>query len=335
MGVILLLVYVVIYFAADFISKLILQAFNLILIIIMLLYASFGIYTIVLTSQQSPDSAFIKNGWSLLSAYSKIYFYDNNIQVLYDTYFLRMLTTGCIYLFMFICGFFLIIFNYIYTEKIDYIWRPPLRSKLRDERAQRYIDYYGLYNKEYKMLLEMHNQSQKAFNNINNVNNDNNIIQQEPNNQVNNFDYKNFNSNNENAQLINDNINYNQIADNVQNENNLNYNLNVNQVNSQANQGSIDASGNNKILNVLERNNKSDSKKHLLSNENKNINSNIESNQVSRGSLDKNNQRNSNDNSIGNNLLNNADEQSNILDNKADFPKKNFIPPRKLVRKKK
>jgi len=330
MGVILLIAYVVIYFAADFISKIILQAFNLILIIIMLLYAVFGVYSIFLALQQSENSAFIRNAWTLLSAYSKIYYYDNDIKMLYNSYFLRMLATGCVYLFIFICGFFLIIFSYIYTEKIDFIWRPPLRSKLRDERAQRYINYYGIYNKEYKMLLEMHNQDNKALNNnIISSNNNNNIQLQD-----NNLNYNNLNSNPENAQLINGNNNYydNKIGNSVGNDNNLNYN--ANKAASHGNATSNDASGNNRILQVLERNNKSDSKKNLLSNENKNINSNINSNHISKGSLD-NNARRSNDNSIANDLINNAEERSNILDNKPDQTKKNLIPPRKLVRRNK
>lgn len=318
----------------------------------MLLYAIFGIYAIVLATQQSPESPFIKNAWTLLSAYSKIYYYDNDIKVLYNSYFLRMLVTGSVYLFIFVCGFFLIVFSYIYTEKIDFIWRPPLRSKLRDERAQRYIDYYGMYNKEYKMLLEMHNQDQKALNS-NNINN-NNVVNTNNNNhqQQENVNYNNYNSNPENAQLINDNnLNYNSNNNNNnysnsnKNSNNKNFvnennysqpNYEKSKLASQANAASNDASGNNKILQALERNNKSDSKKNLLSNENKIINSNIDSNQISRGSLDKNNNaRNSNDNSIGNNLINNADERSNILDNKPEAGKKNLIPPRKLVRRNK
>ena len=152
MGIILLFVFIIIYFSSDFISKKILQAFNLILIILLLLYLSFGIYSLVLASQQSIDSAIIKNSWTLLSAYSKIYYYSNDISVLYQTYFLHMNLTGSLFLFIFTCGFFLVIFTNAYIEKIDKIWRPPLRSKLRDERAERYIDFYSKYNNDYKIL---------------------------------------------------------------------------------------------------------------------------------------------------------------------------------------
>lgn len=325
MGVIFLLVLITIYFAADFISKKILQTMNLILIFIMLLYAIFGIYAIVLATQQSPQSIFIKSAWTYLSAFSKIYYYNNDINVLYNTYFLHMILTGSIYLFIFVFGFFLIIFNYIYTEKIDIIWRPPLRSKLRDERAERYINHYARYNKEYKMLLEL--QEQKDFNNNKNLK-----TYSEENNINNNMEkvalkYENYGNN------FNSNYNYNNLAGNFQNDANAKNYYNNNKIDSHENL-KRDISENDKISNnALDKNNKSDSKKHLLTNENKNINSN----KVSR-SGDKNNIRNSNENSIANNI-NNVDEKSNILENnnqQDENAKKNVVPPtRKLIKRSK
>jgi len=325
MGVILLFVLVTIYFAADFISKKILQTMNLILIIIMILYAIFGIYACILATQQSPQSTFIKSAWTYLSAYSKIYYYNNDINILYNTYFLHMILTGSIYLFIFIFGFFLIIFNYIYTEKIDFIWRPPLRSKLRDERAERYINHYARYNKEYKMLLEL--QEQKDFNGNKNLKTyieENNI-----NYNMEKVALKSENYNNN----YNSNYNYNSLKGNFQYDANAKNNYNNNKIDSQENLKKDISENEGVSNNVLERNNKSDSKKHLLTNENKNINSN----KVSR-SGDKNNVKNSNDNSIANNI-NNVDEKSNILENNNQLEenaKKNVAPPtRKLIKRSK
>ena len=64
-----------------------------------------------------------------------------------------MVLTGASYLFIFIFGFFQVIFIYIFNDKIDNFWRPPLRSKLRDERSERYINYYRIYDGEFLMAV--------------------------------------------------------------------------------------------------------------------------------------------------------------------------------------
>lgn len=324
LGIILLFLLIIVFFSADYISKKILQTCNLLLILLLILYLSFGIYTIVLATQQSTETTFIKNGWTLLSAYSKIYYYKNDINVLYQTYFLNMLVTGGIYLFIFLCTFFLMIFTYVYTEKIDIIWRPPLRSKLRDERASRYINYYSMYNKEYKMLLEMQNrtgefkQNKESYPNYVNSNQYNNaenlaLKSEDHNNKnqiynPNNFENINYDNSKINSQEVNDNKNNNiLIPNNRMIRENLEYNnqLNIKQDKNVNNSGS---------------------KKNLLMNENKNV----DANQIS-GSLDKNSVKNNIDNSIQNNI--HIDERSKILDKKHDNISNPNVP-RKLVRKK-
>ncbi len=320
LGIILLFVYIFIFFAADYISKKILLLMNLFLIIIVILYLAFGIYTIVLASQQAPDSPFIKNAWTLLSAYSRIYYYNNDIKVLYDTYFTNMVLTGAFYIFIFIIGCFLIIFIYVYTEEIDYIWRPPLRSKIRNERAERYINYYTLFNKEYKMLLEMHNMDNSPQRDLNIKKKEENVTNKN-NNIYNNV--QNSRLNNENYNLIN---NYN-INNNF---NNTSY-VNDHYKNTKLSQND-DTSKNQKNLNTPQRFNKSDSKKNLLSNENKIINSNIISNQISR-SEDKAN-KNSDNNSVANHIINNVDEKTNILRKNDNHEIKSIpIPKKRLIRK--
>lgn len=180
LGVIFLLTNIIIFFSADYISRKILKLANYLLMLVILFYLLIGIFSIVLALTQVSTNEYILSHWNLLSSYSKIYYYNNDIAKLFETFYFNMILTGSFYLILFLSGFFLIVLIFIYNERIDIYWRPPLRSKLRDERAERYIQHYSHYDKDYKKVMK----------NEENVLSEN-IIKSEDNN-----------NNNENANLL-------------------------------------------------------------------------------------------------------------------------------------
>lgn len=153
--VLLLFFYVILYFASDLISKGLIKIVNICIIILMVFFAGIGCYAIALgaTAKLSDMQA----SWDILSAQSKTYYYDNSISTLLNTYVTKMVVTGALYVALLITGVIIIIFSYQFLGLLTNEWRPPLRARLSDERAKRYIDYYSKYNKDYKKLYQMEN----------------------------------------------------------------------------------------------------------------------------------------------------------------------------------
>jgi hypothetical protein len=248
LGVLLLLINIIIFFSADYISRIILKLANYLLIFTLILYFLLGIFSIVLAITQNADNSYIESHWNLLSSYSKIYYYNNDIKNLFDKFVFNMVLTGGFYLFTFIFGFFEVVFIYIYNDKISTHWRPPLRSKLRDERSERYIRHFNFYEKEYNITKKNDVENNLALASASN-NNDNNMIKSDENNINNNenanlisksskdeknkenikenskdFPYNYNKESNELASLKNNNYNSNDNFNNFDNNNNENYN---------------------------------------------------------------------------------------------------------------
>ena len=68
-----------------------------------------------------------------------------------------MLVTAIFYFFIAVTGIVLIIFSYQFfylLTETAFDWRPPLRSRLHDDRAQRILNLYALYNEDFRRLYE-------------------------------------------------------------------------------------------------------------------------------------------------------------------------------------
>jgi hypothetical protein len=151
----MLIFYIVLYFASDLISKEIIGFINVLIIIMLVMFIGIGIYAFA--SAASIKLADLQNSWDTLSKQSKIYYYDNQIETLYSIYFSRMMITGGCYLILAVSGIVVICFSYQYLDKLTVNWRPPLRARLSDERAQRYIEMYKKFNSDYQKVQQMQN----------------------------------------------------------------------------------------------------------------------------------------------------------------------------------
>jgi hypothetical protein len=197
LGVILLFFYIFLYFASDLISKPTIKLINISILILVIFCIGLGIYTLASAGSKTVDN--IKSSWDILSQQSKIYYYDNDVNVLLNTYHTKMYTTGGLYVLLAIMSIILVVFSFQYYEKLTNDWRPPLRARLSDERAQRYIDMYAKFNKDYKRLSQLENYSidkKRSENKIDNiidgvVDVQNNL--DNPNNQQANVEYQEVN----------------------------------------------------------------------------------------------------------------------------------------------
>jgi hypothetical protein len=167
MFLVILFLYILIYFSSDFIYKPVLNVASLILILFLLIAIAFGAYSVGLASSIKLED--IQNSWNILSPQSKSYYYDNSIEELFSIYTSKMMATGILYLIMGLMSIILVIFAYQYYFRLRNDWRPPLRAKLSDERAKRYIDLYSRFNTDYKRLYELENFKEKGKDKIDNI----------------------------------------------------------------------------------------------------------------------------------------------------------------------
>jgi hypothetical protein len=178
----LLFFYIILYFASDLLAKFLIKVVNIFIIIVLIIFLAIGCYAIALASSQKLTD--IQPSWNLLSKQSKIYYYNNDINVLLNTFHTKMIVTGALFLFLFLIGVLILIFSYQYyyiLAQTLYQWRPPLRSRLNDSRAKSMIDFYTKNDSEYKRLLNEANMGENnKLNNGNMVGKIDRIIDDEP-----------------------------------------------------------------------------------------------------------------------------------------------------------
>ena len=144
----LLIFLIILYVAADLISKEIISLINILLIIITIVIIALGIFTFYKVTTVKISN--IAASWEILSKQSKIYYYDNKIEVLYEIYRYKMITTGICFIVLSLISIINISFSYLFLDKLGFYWRPPLIARLNDERAVRYIEYFKKFSQEYK-----------------------------------------------------------------------------------------------------------------------------------------------------------------------------------------
>jgi hypothetical protein len=168
LGVLLLVSYILLYFSSDLIFKPLIKISTFVILILLLFFCGIGIYVMLAASSQTLSD--ITSSWDVLSKQSQIYYYDNDSNKLLSIYKYKMFFTGALFLLNAVMSLITLVFAYQYYQKLTNDWRPPLRSRLSDSRATRYIDLYSKFNTGYKKLYEMEN-FQKKQENINLVEN--------------------------------------------------------------------------------------------------------------------------------------------------------------------
>ena len=150
---ILLICYVLLFFSSDYLYKPGIQIANILIIVLLLLFIGFGIYSIIRALGISTDA--LNDRWNSMSFNSQNYFTDfDDFKKEFKT---DMLVTAIFYFFIAVTGIVLIIFSYQFfylLTETAFDWRPPLRSRLHDDRAQRILNLYALYNEDFRRLYE-------------------------------------------------------------------------------------------------------------------------------------------------------------------------------------
>ena len=146
------------------------------IIIMIVLFLAVGLFSIISCVSSTKDD--INNLWNVLSPFSKLDYYENNINYLYYVYYWKSIITGILYVSISASGIILILLSVNLIYYIDGTWRPPLRSKINDETAKKFIDFYNKHavKEDIKQKIE----SKEIQNN--NIINDNNqlIIKERP-----------------------------------------------------------------------------------------------------------------------------------------------------------
>jgi hypothetical protein len=94
----------------------------------------------VLSTKNTVSSATIIYNWSILSSQTQMYYYENSIDIMANSYRSKMLTTGLLYLLIVIINSIVLIYSLKLFCNLETKWRPTLRSKFSDSRAFRYIE---------------------------------------------------------------------------------------------------------------------------------------------------------------------------------------------------
>jgi hypothetical protein len=143
----------VLYFAADYLARSFIKLLNILIIIMLVLFLVVGLYAIIMIITTNYQN--INDLWLVLSPLSRINYYKNDITYLSYIYYWKMIITGILYISLAVTGTLAMVFSYQLFFAINDQWRPKMRSKLKDETALRYIDFYKKFNKDYKILSEL------------------------------------------------------------------------------------------------------------------------------------------------------------------------------------
>jgi len=114
--IIQLVLYISLYFSADSISKPAIKYISILLVIMILFYFGIGIYAIA--SAAATQLTDIQTSWDILSYQSKVFYYDNDIKVLFSTFNAKMMATAILYLLLAVLTLILVCFSYQYYERL-------------------------------------------------------------------------------------------------------------------------------------------------------------------------------------------------------------------------
>lgn len=150
-SIILLVINILLYISLEYIIRSFIYLMVYIYIIMTLTLLGFGLYSIfIFTSKNIND---MQSKWIKISNQSKIYYYNNSLQVLFDIYKYKMITTGIFFIIFSIISLIISFLSYkLSDDKQLNNWRPKLKSKISESRSQRLTDYYDKYGKRIEEL---------------------------------------------------------------------------------------------------------------------------------------------------------------------------------------
>jgi hypothetical protein len=142
------ILYIVLYLGSDLISKEIISGITIFLIILTVTIISIGVFS--LFKAISVNMTDILSSWQTLSKQSQIYYYNNDVETLYKVYRTKMIVTGVCFIILSLISIINVALSFVFLDKLNISWRPPLIARLSDERALRYINYYNSFSHDPK-----------------------------------------------------------------------------------------------------------------------------------------------------------------------------------------
>ena len=165
---ILLILYMLLFFCCDFLYKPGIKIVNILIIIMMILFLVFGVYGII-----KGIKADVNEKWLRMSKLSQDYF-KNDENELKKKFTLNMLLSSVIYLVIGLLGIIVLIVCYRFYWSLTETsgdWRPPLRSRLHDDRANRILRLYEMFIDEKKRVEKAEKQPGSQFDNVGPISN--------------------------------------------------------------------------------------------------------------------------------------------------------------------
>lgn len=154
-GLLLIFMTLLFYLAIEYIYKPMITVMTYLYLVLSLALVGLGLYTIIIVKINNSDT--LTSSWIGLSLQSRVYYYNNSIQDLYDVYSYKMLTTGAFYIVYFIFCLAIAFLSYKHNDGILEKWRPTLQSRLSNERAHRYYEIYQKFIADHDKLSKLEN----------------------------------------------------------------------------------------------------------------------------------------------------------------------------------
>ena len=157
------------FFCCDFLYKPGIKIVNILIIIMMIVFLVIGVIGIILLLKKDTH---VDNSWNKMSKLNKELFDDKND--FSNTFKLNMgLTTG-LYFVIALLGIIVLIVDYRFYWSLTETsgdWRPPLRSRLHDDRANRILRLYEMFIDEKKRVEKAEKQPGSQFDNVEPISN--------------------------------------------------------------------------------------------------------------------------------------------------------------------
>ena len=148
----LIIISTILFFSINYLSKNWIKGMIIVHLLLIFTLIVFGVFTLIYGLKPKK----IEEKFATLTSNSKNY-YDNESNKLKKAYRQHMIITFIF--FTIICVLMLIIiftschFYFVLTQTV-FDWRPPLRSRLHNDREQRIINYYLKYNEDFRKLYQ-------------------------------------------------------------------------------------------------------------------------------------------------------------------------------------
>ena len=166
---ILLILYMLLFFCCDFLYKPGIKIVNILIIIMMIAFLVIGIFGIIVLLR---IDAHVDESWNKMSKLNQESFDNKND--FKGTFKLNMgLTTG-LYFGIALLGIIVLIVDYRFYWSLTETsgdWRPPLRSRLHDDRANRILRLYEMFIDEKKRVEKAEKQPGSQFDNVEPISN--------------------------------------------------------------------------------------------------------------------------------------------------------------------